>query len=201
MVLLLKLSRRDCMSLECAGREWRSDSRSTHVIVTLLLYYLFRWFILPSSSGEAPGGHICLWSGRTHHPSDCCCCLVVQLCPTLRVPMDQSTPGPPVFHCLLEFGQIHVGRFGDIVQQSCPLSSPSPLAFTLSQHQGLFLESSLLMRWPKYWSLSFRICPSNEHSGLIAFRMDRFVLLTVQGTLKGLLQHQNHQFFSGQPSL
>ena len=49
-------------------------------------------------------------------------------------------------------------------------------------------ESSLLMRWPKYWSLSFRICPSNEHSGLISFRIDRFVL-AVQGTLKSLLQH------------
>ena len=52
-------------------------------------------------------------------------------------------------------------------------------------------ESSLLMRWPKYWSLSFRICPSNEQSGLIWFRMDRFVLLAVQGTLKSLLHHHN----------
>ena len=52
--------------------------------------------------------------------------------------MNQSTPGPPVFHCLPESGQIHVGRFGDPVQPSCPLSSPSPLALTLSQHQGLF---------------------------------------------------------------
>ena len=48
-------------------------------------------------------------------------------------------------------------------------------------------ESSLLMRWPKYWCLSFRICPSSEHSGLISFRMDRSVLLAVQGTLKSLL--------------
>ena len=52
-------------------------------------------------------------------------------------------------------------------------------------------ESSLLMRWPKYWSLSFRICPSSEHSGLIFFRIDRLVLLAVQGTLKSLLQHHN----------
>uniref|UniRef100_A0A670HUA8 Immunoglobulin domain-containing protein n=1 Tax=Podarcis muralis TaxID=64176 RepID=A0A670HUA8_PODMU len=52
-------------------------------------------------------------------------------------------------------------------------------------------ESSLLMRWPKYWSLSFRICPSSEHSGLISFRMDRFDLLAVHGTLKSLLQHHN----------
>ena len=52
--------------------------------------------------------------------------------------MDQSTPGPPVFHGLPELGQIHVGRFDDPVRPSHPLSSPSPLAFTLSQHQGLF---------------------------------------------------------------
>ena len=52
--------------------------------------------------------------------------------------MDQSTPGPPVFHCLLELGQNHVGRFDDTAQPSCSLSSPSPLALTLSQHQGLF---------------------------------------------------------------
>ena len=52
-------------------------------------------------------------------------------------------------------------------------------------------ESSLLTRWPKYWSLSFRSCSSSEHSGLISFRMDRFVLFAVQGTLKSLLQHHN----------
>uniref|UniRef100_A0A670JMB4 Uncharacterized protein n=1 Tax=Podarcis muralis TaxID=64176 RepID=A0A670JMB4_PODMU len=52
-------------------------------------------------------------------------------------------------------------------------------------------ESSLLMRWPKYWSLSFTICPSSEHSGLISLRMDAFDLLAVHGTLKSLLQHHN----------
>ena len=63
-------------------------------------------------------------------------------------------------------------------------------------------ESSLLMRWPNYWSLSFRICPSSEHSGLISFRIDRLVLLAVQRILKSLHQHvQKHQFFGGQPSL
>ena len=109
--------------------------------------------------------------------------------------MDQkSTPGLPVFHCLPEFGQIHVGSFNDAVQPSHPLSSPSPLALTLSQHQGLFhfsKESSLLMRWPKYWSLSFSICPFSEHSGLISFRTDSGVLLAVQGILKSLLQHHD----------
>ena len=70
--------------------------------------------------------------------SQFCCCLVFKSCLTLHDPMDQSTPDPPVFHCLPELGQIHVGRFDDTVQPSHPLSSPSPLAFTLSQHQSLF---------------------------------------------------------------
>ena len=61
---------------------------------------------------------------------------------------------------------------------------PSPPAFSLSQHQGLF-------RWPKYWSFSFSISPSNEYSGLISFRMDWLDLLAVQGTLKSLLQHRS----------
>ena len=65
-------------------------------------------------------------------------CFLVKLCLTLCDPVDQSTPGPSVFHCLPELGQIHVRSFGDTVPPSHPLSSPSPLAFTLSQHQGLF---------------------------------------------------------------
>jgi len=52
-------------------------------------------------------------------------------------------------------------------------------------------ESVLHIRWPKYWSFSFSISPSNEYSGLISFRMDWFILLTVQGTVKSLLQHQS----------
>ena len=64
-------------------------------------------------------------------------------------------------------------------------------------------ESTLHMRWPKYWSFSFSLCPANEYSGLISFRMDWFDLLAVQGTLKSLLQHHSskHQFFRTQPSL
>ena len=64
-------------------------------------------------------------------------------------------------------------------------------------------ESALCIRWPKYWSFSFSISPSNEYSGLISFRIDWFDLLAVQGTLKSLLQHHSskHQFFSTQLSL
>ena len=63
--------------------------------------------------------------------------------------------------------------------------------FILSQHQGFSNESVLCIRWPKYWSCSFSISPSNEYSGLISFRIDWLDLLAVQGTLKSLLQHHN----------
>ena len=116
---------------------------------------------------------------------------VTQLCPTLCNPMDCSVPGLPVHHQLLEFTQTHVHWVGSAIQPSHPLSSPSPPAFSLSQHQSLFLMSVLCIRWPKYWSFSFSISPSNEYSGLISFRMDWLDLLAVQGILKSLLQHHS----------
>ena len=98
-------------------------------------------------------------------------------------------PGLPVHHQLLESTQIHVHQAGDAIQPSHPLSSPSP-APNPCQHQNLFQYSILCMRWPKYWSFSFSISPSNEHPGLISFRMDWLDLLAVQRTLKSLLQHR-----------
>ena len=71
------------------------------------------------------------------------------------------------------------------------LSCPSPSVLNLSQHQGLFSESALHIRWPKYWSFSLGISPSNEYSGLISFRIDWVDLLAVQGTHKSLLQHHS----------
>ena len=105
--------------------------------------------------------------------------------------MNRSTPGLPVHHQLPEFTQTHVHRVSDAIQPSHPLSSPSPPAPNPSQHQSLFQsqESTLRMRWPKYWSFSFSIIPSKEIPGLISFRMDWLDLLAVQGTLKSLLQH------------
>ena len=109
--------------------------------------------------------------------------LIIQFSPSVLCdPLDCSTPGLPVLHQLPELAQTHVHRVGDAIQPSHPLSSPSPAAFNLSQRQGLFNESVLLIRWPKYWS--FSISPSNEYSGLISFRMDWLDLLAVQGTLK-----------------
>ena len=112
------------------------------------------------------------------------CCLIAKSYLTLWDPMDYSTTGFPILHCLLEFVQIHVHWVDDAIQPSHPLSSPSLPAFNLPQHQGLFHDSALCIRWPKYWRFSFSISPSNEYSGLISFRMHWFDLLAVQGTLK-----------------
>ena len=112
-----------------------------------------------------------------------------KLCPTLCDTIDYSMPGFPVPHYLLEFAQTHVHWVSDAIQPSHPLSSPSPLGLNLSQHQGFSNEPALHIRWPKYWSFSFNISPSNEHPGLISFGMDWLDLLAVQGTLKSLLQH------------
>ena len=107
--------------------------------------------------------------------------------------MNCSTPGLPVHHQLLEFTQTHVHRVSDAIQPSHPLSSPSPPAPNLSSIRVFSNESTLCMRWPKYWSFSFSISPSKEHPGLISFRMDWLDLLAVQGTLKSLLQHHSSQ--------
>ena len=98
-----------------------------------------------------------------------------------------SRPGFPVHHQLPEVAQTRVHCVGDAIQPSHPLSSPSLPAFNLYQHQGLFNESALCIRWPKYWS--FSTSPSNEYSGLIFIMIDWFDLLAVQGTFKSLLQH------------
>ena len=116
---------------------------------------------------------------------------VAQSCPTLCDPMNCNPPGLLVHHQLPEFTQTHVYRVSDAIQPSHPLSSRLPPAPYPSQPQGLSNESTLHMRWPKYWSFSFSINPSNEHPGLISFRMNRLDLLAVQGTLKSLLQHHN----------
>ena len=118
----------------------------------------------------------------------CCCCSVTKSCN----PIDCNTLGFPVHHQLQELAQTHVHQDGDAIQPSHPLSSPSPPAFNLSHHQGLFQWSVLCIRWPKCWSFSFSISPSNEYSGLISFRIDCFDLLAVQGTLGSLLQHHTY---------
>ena len=110
---------------------------------------------------------------------------VTQWCPTLCDPMNHSTPGLPVHHQLPECTQTHVHRVSDAIQPSHPLLSPLLLLASIFPSIRVFSnESALRMRWPKYWSFSFSISPSNEHPGLISFRMDWLALLAVQGTLK-----------------
>ena len=112
--------------------------------------------------------------------------------------MDCSVPGLPAHHQLLEFTQTHVHWVADAIQPSHPLLSPSPPAFNLSQHQGLFKWVSSLHQVAKvlkfqlhHRSLSFSISPSNGYSGLMSFRIYWLDLLAVQGALKSLLQHHS----------
>ena len=139
----------------------------------------------------------------------CCFCSVANLHPTLRNPVDCSTPGFSVLHYLPEFAQTCVHWVGDTIQPSHPLSFPSPPALKLSQRQVFTKEMALRIKWPKYWTFSFSISPSNEYSGLISFRTDCLDLLAIQGTLntnpKVLVFSnttvQKHQFFVAQFSL
>ena len=111
---------------------------------------------------------------------------VAQSCPTLCDPMNCRSPGFPVHHQLPEFTQTHVHRVADAIQPSHPLSSPS-LPSVFPSIRVFSIESALRIRWPKYWSFSFRISPSNDYSAPVSFRMDWLNLLAVQVTLKSLL--------------
>ena len=118
---------------------------------------------------------------------------VTQSCPTLCDPMNCSMPGLPVHHQLQSslklmsiesvMPSIHL-----ILCHPLLLLPPIPPSIRVFPN-----ESTLHMRWPKYWSFSFNISPSNEHPGLISFRMDWLDLLAVQGTLKSLLQHHSSE--------
>ena len=116
---------------------------------------------------------------------------VAQLCPTLCDPMNRSTPGLPVHHQLPEFTQTHV--IGSVMPSShlilCrPLLLLPPIPPSIRVFSN---ESTLCIRWPKYWSFRFSISPSNEHPRLISYRVDWLDLLAVQETLKNLLQHHS----------
>ena len=132
---------------------------------------------------------------------------VAQSCPTLCNPMNRSTPGLPAITIMRLLKLMSVGSVRPsshlILCHPLLLLPPIPLSNRVFSN-----ESALCMRWPKYWSFSFSISPSNEHPGPISFRMDWLDLLAVQGTLKSLLQHrsskasilQKHQFFGAQLS-
>ena len=116
---------------------------------------------------------------------------VAQSCPTLCDPMNRSMPGLPVHHHLR--GSLRLTSIESVMPSShLILCHPFLLLPSIPHNIRVFSnELTLFMRWPKYWSFSFSISPSNEHPGLISFRMDWLDLLAVQGTLKSLLQHQS----------
>ena len=142
---------------------------------------------------HCPFMYHCIWFAITLFQSPACvfiwriCCFSVsKWCPTVCDCMGCSTPGFPVLHYLLEFAQTHA--HSDSIISSChPILLPSifPSIRVVSN------ESTLCIRWPKYWSFSVSISSSNEYSVLISFRMDLFDLLAVQGTLESLLQHHS----------
>ena len=115
---------------------------------------------------------------------------VAQSCPTLCDPMNRSTPGLPVHHQLPEFTQMSIESVmsSSHLVLCCLLLLLPPIPPSIRVFSN---ESSLRMRWPKYWSFSFSIIPSKEIPGLISFRMDWLNLFAVQGTLKSLLQHHS----------
>ena len=121
----------------------------------------------------------------------CCCYSVSQSCLTLCDPMDsahQASPSFTISQSLLKLMSI------ESVMPSNHLIHCHPLLLLPSVFPSIRVfcnESVLCNRWPKYWSFSFSISPSNEYSGLISFRIDWFDLLAVQGTLKSLLQHHS----------
>ena len=115
--------------------------------------------------------------------------LITQSCLTLCNHMDCSTPGLPVHHQLPESTQTHVHWVGDAIQPSHPLSPLLLLPSIFPSIRVFSNESVFHIRWPKYWSFSFNISPSNEQPGLISFRMDWLDLHAVQGTFKSHAQH------------
>ena len=130
------------------------------------------------------------------HPGTChihesSYCSAAKSCPTLCDPMDCSSPGTFVLHYLPEFALTHVYWVGDASQPSHSLLSPSLLPSIFPSIRVFPNESALHIRWPKYWSFSFSISPSNVYSGLVSFRKDWFYLLAVQGMLKSFLQHHS----------
>ena len=145
-----------------------------------------------------------LWAGRDRsenawkHPKGydtvswkryklwCACCSVTKLCLTLRDPVNAAhhPSQSPVF---AQIHSIESAMLSNHLILCCPFLLPSVFPIT-----RVFPDESVLpIRWPKYWSFSFSISPSNEYSGLISFRIDWFDLLAAQGTLRSLLQHHN----------
>ena len=156
---------------------------------------------IPLGHPSAPAPSTCLmhptWTGElftTALPEKVfhylyCCCSAAKSCPNLCSHMDCSTPSFLVLQYLPEFAQTHVHWVGDAIQPSYPLWPLLLLPSIFPSIRAFPNESALCIRWPKYWSFSISL--SDAYSGLISFRINLFDLLTVQGTLKSLLQHHS----------
>ena len=165
--------------------------------LNLRLLHLLHWQVGSlqlATPGKPKQLHICIQMKPSYIVlkfSLCRCCSVVQSCLTLCDPMDCSMPGFLSITNSWSLLKLMTIRVSGAIQPSHPLLSPSPPVFSLSSIRVFSSESVLWVRWPKYWNFSFSISPSSEYSGLISFRIDWLDLLTVQGTLKSLLQHHS----------
>ena len=187
----------------CINQWWpiASSWKFLYTIVCLVfsMIMLSKWLASKLFSGWARSlvSPIALWKATwtAKIPPECVNLVqfssVTQSCLTLCNLMACSTPGLPVHHQIPEFTKL-------MSIESVTPSNHLILCCPLLLLPSLFLnirvfsnESVLRIRWPKNWSFSFNISPSNEYSGLLSFRMDWLVLLAVQGTLKSLLQHHS----------
>ena len=128
---------------------------------------------------------------------------VTQLCLTLCDPMNCSTPGLPVHHQLPESTQTHVHWVSDAIQPSHPLSPLLLLPSIVPSIRVFPSELALRIRWPKYWSFSFNLSPSNEHEDWSPSEWTGWISLQSKG-LSSVFSNtavQKHQFFGAQPSL
>ena len=124
---------------------------------------------------------------------------IAQSCPTLCDPMNHSTPGLPIHHQLSEFTQTHVHQVGDAIQPSHILCHPLLLLPPIPPRIRVFSnESALRIRWPKYWSFSFNISPSNGHPGVISLGWTGWISLQSKGLSRVFSNTtvQKHQFLS-----
>ena len=158
-------------------------------ICFLLKFFFWEWYHcplglpdggvernLPAIAGDARDTGSIPESGRSFQFSS-----VTKSCPILCDPMNRSMPGLPVHHQLPEEStQTHVHQVGDAIQPSHPLLALLILPSIFASIRVFSNESALRIRWPKYWSFSFNISPSNEHPGLISFRVDWLDHLVVQ---------------------
>ena len=131
--------------------------------------------------------HVIIWFSHMA----CCCCSVIKSCLTLCDTINSSMPIFPVLHYLQELARTYVHWVGDANQAS---HSHCPLLLLPSVFPNIRVfsnELAVCIRWPKFWSFTFRISPSNGYSGLIYFRIDWFDLLAFQGILNSLIQHHH----------